>query len=123
MIRYSTLENVSNEILFEAFMLSFQGFRITNETTYESFSEMLAERNYDATISIGTLSVFAISSCLYIPVLYKPIIFSYTSIAFLTSIIIILSIFFYTSLFYFLAHHYDFTGNKHFCGSLPVLLH
>jgi len=53
MIRYSTLEKVSNEILFEAFMLSFQGFRITNETTYESFSEMLAERNYDATISIG----------------------------------------------------------------------
>ena len=53
MIRYSTLENVSNEILFEAFMLSFQGFRFTNETTYDSFSEMLAERNYDATISIG----------------------------------------------------------------------
>jgi len=53
MIRYSTLEKVSNEILFEAFMLSFQGFRITNETTYKSFSKMLAERNYDATISIG----------------------------------------------------------------------
>lgn len=53
MIRYSTLENVSNEVLFKAFMQSFQGFRITTETTYESFSEMLAERNYDATISIG----------------------------------------------------------------------
>jgi len=53
MIEYSTLENVSTEILFNAFMLSFQGFRITTETTYESFSEMLEERKYDATISIG----------------------------------------------------------------------
>ena len=53
MIRYSTLENVSIEVLFKAFMQSFQGFRITTETTYESFSEMLTERNYDATISIG----------------------------------------------------------------------
>jgi hypothetical protein len=40
-------------VLFEAFMKSFQGFRIITETTYESFSEMLAERDYDATISIG----------------------------------------------------------------------
>lgn len=53
MIIYSTLENVPIEILFKAFMQSFQGFRITTETTYESFSEMLIERNYDATISIG----------------------------------------------------------------------
>lgn len=53
MIRYSTLENVSNRELFIAFMQSFQGFRITTETTYESFSEMLAERNYDPKISIG----------------------------------------------------------------------
>ena len=53
MINYTTLENVSNEILFKAFMKSFQGFRITTETTYESFSEMLAERNYDPKISIG----------------------------------------------------------------------
>ena len=53
MIRYSTLENVSIEVLFTAFMQSFQGFRITTETTYESFSEMLAERNYDPKISIG----------------------------------------------------------------------
>ena len=53
MIRYCTLENVPNIILFEAFMKSFQGFRITTETTYESFSEMLLERDYDATISIG----------------------------------------------------------------------
>ncbi len=53
MVNYITLENVSNEILFKAFMKSFQGFRITSETTYESFSEMLAERNYDPTISIG----------------------------------------------------------------------
>jgi len=53
MIRYSTLENVSTKELFDAFMLSFQGFQITTETTYESFSEMLEERNYDSTISIG----------------------------------------------------------------------
>ena len=53
MITYSTLENVSRKELFDAFMLSFQGFRITTETTYESFCEMLAQRNYDATISIG----------------------------------------------------------------------
>lgn len=53
MIKYTTLENVSNETLFKAFMQSFQGFRITTETTYESFSEMLAERNYDPRISIG----------------------------------------------------------------------
>lgn len=53
MIRYSTLEDVSVEVLFNAFMQSFQGFRITTETTYESFSEMLTERNYDPAISIG----------------------------------------------------------------------
>ncbi len=55
MIRYSTLENVSNEVLFKAFMQSFQGFRITTETTYESFSEMLAERNYDGQFRLGHL--------------------------------------------------------------------
>lgn len=53
MIIYSTLEKVSNRTLFDAFMQSFQGFRITAETTYESFCEMLAERNYDPRISIG----------------------------------------------------------------------
>lgn len=53
MIKYATLENVSNKELFRAFMQSFQGFRITTETTYESFSEMLVERNYDPKISIG----------------------------------------------------------------------
>ena len=53
MISYSTLENVSDKELYEAFMLSFQGFRITTETTYESFTEMLIERNYDASISFG----------------------------------------------------------------------
>ena len=53
MITYSTLENVTKQELFDAFMLSFQGFRITTETTYESFCEMLEHRNYDAAISIG----------------------------------------------------------------------
>lgn len=53
MITYSTLENVTKQELFEAFMSSFQGFRITTETTYESFFEMLDQRNYDPTISLG----------------------------------------------------------------------
>ena len=53
MINYSTLENVTDRELFDAFMLSFQGFQITTETTYESFSQMLMERNYNPSISIG----------------------------------------------------------------------
>ena len=53
MIKYATLEGVSNEVLFEAFMQAFTGFRITTETTYDSFCEMLAERNYDPSISLG----------------------------------------------------------------------
>ena len=53
MIKYTTLENITNRVLFDAFMKSFQGFRITTETTYESFCEMLAEQKYDASISIG----------------------------------------------------------------------
>lgn len=53
MIIYSTLEDVSIRTIFYAFMKSFEGFRITTETTYESFSEMLLEQNYDPTISIG----------------------------------------------------------------------
>ena len=55
MIIYSTLENVTKQELFDAFILSFQGFRIITETTYESFCEMLEQRNYDATISIGAV--------------------------------------------------------------------
>lgn len=53
MITYSTLENVTKQELFDAFMSSFQGFQITTETTYGSFCEMLKDRNYDATISLG----------------------------------------------------------------------
>lgn len=53
MIKYTTHENITNRVLFDAFMKSFQGFRITTETTYESFCEMLAEQKYDASISIG----------------------------------------------------------------------
>ena len=53
MIIYSTLEDVSIRTIFHAFMKSFEGFRITTETTYESFSEMLLEQNYDPTISLG----------------------------------------------------------------------
>lgn len=57
MIKYNTLENVSHETLFNAFMKSFQGFRITTEVTFESFSEMLTERNYNPAISIGAFDV------------------------------------------------------------------
>ena len=53
MITYSTLENVTKRELFNAFMSSFHGFQITTETTYESFCEMLEQRNYDASISLG----------------------------------------------------------------------
>ena len=53
MIKYSTLENTTNRVLFDAFMQSFQGFRITTETTYESFCEMLEEQKYDPSISVG----------------------------------------------------------------------
>ena len=53
MINYSTLENVTRQELFDAFMSSFQGFQITTETTYDSFNEMLEQHNYDATISLG----------------------------------------------------------------------
>lgn len=52
-IKYTTLENITNKVLFDAFMKSFQGFRITTETTYESFCEMLEEQKYDPSISIG----------------------------------------------------------------------
>lgn len=53
MIRYSTLEDVTIKTIFDAFMKSFEGFRITTETTYDSFSEMLAEQNYNPSVSIG----------------------------------------------------------------------
>lgn len=57
MIKYSTLEGVSNKIVFEAFMKAFVGFRITTKTTYDSFCEMLAERNYDPVISLGAFDL------------------------------------------------------------------
>lgn len=57
MINYSTLEGVSNKIVFDAFMKAFVGFRITTETTYDSFCEMLAERNYDPAISLGAFDL------------------------------------------------------------------
>ena len=71
MITYTTLETVSYEAIYNAFMKAFVGFRIVTEATYESFCEMLAEQNYDATISkgafdseIGELVSFVLNSIL-----------------------------------------------------------
>lgn len=53
MITYTTLETVSYETIYNAFVKAFVGFRIVTEATYESFCEMLMEQKYDAAISIG----------------------------------------------------------------------
>lgn len=53
MIKYATLENVSTEVLFETTMKTANGGRITKEADLEMFSEMLKERDYDPTISVG----------------------------------------------------------------------
>lgn len=55
MITYTTLEKVSYKTLYEAFMQAFVGFRITTEATYETFCEMLEERDYNPTISISAI--------------------------------------------------------------------
>lgn len=53
MIKYSTLENVSNKVLFETTMKTSNGGRITKEANLEMFSDMLKERDYDPAISVG----------------------------------------------------------------------
>lgn len=50
MIEYSTLENISKEVLFEAFMKTADSFRIKNEAHLDMFCEMLMEHDYDPAI-------------------------------------------------------------------------
>lgn len=53
MIKYSTMEKVSKEVLFETFMKTADSFRIKDEVNLDMFCEMLIEHDYDPTISIG----------------------------------------------------------------------
>ena len=52
MIIYSTLENVSNEVLFETNMKT-ASERLKKEVNLDKFCEMLREQDYDPTISVG----------------------------------------------------------------------
>jgi len=52
MITYTTLENVSGEVLFETNRKTMSE-RLKNEVNVDSFCEMLREQDYDPTISVG----------------------------------------------------------------------
>lgn len=52
MIQYSTLENVSYEVLFETNWKTMSE-RLKKEVNLDRFSEMLRIQNYDPTISVG----------------------------------------------------------------------
>ena len=52
MIKYSTLENVSNEVLFET-NLKTMSERLKREVNLDMFCKMLREQDYDPTISVG----------------------------------------------------------------------
>ena len=52
MIKYSTLESVSNEVLFET-NLKTMSERLKKEVNLDRFCEMLREQDYDPTISVG----------------------------------------------------------------------
>ena len=52
MIKYSTLENVSNEVLYET-NLKTMSERLKKEVNLDRFCEMLREQDYDPTISVG----------------------------------------------------------------------
>ena len=52
MIIYFTLENVSNEVLFETNMKT-ASERLKKEVNLDKFCEMLREQDYDPTISVG----------------------------------------------------------------------
>jgi ribosomal protein S18 acetylase RimI-like enzyme len=56
MYKYLTLENTSYQLLFDAFIESFQGFRIVAEATFEDFCTMLNNNGYDPAISIGAFT-------------------------------------------------------------------
>ena len=54
MIKYSTLENVSNEILYEANLKTMDvNGQLRKEVNLEMFCEMLKEHDYDPAISVG----------------------------------------------------------------------
>jgi len=52
MIKYSTLENVSNEVLFET-NLKTMSERLKREVNLDMFCKMLREQDYDPAISVG----------------------------------------------------------------------
>ena len=52
MIQYTTLENVSGEVLFETNRKTMSE-RLKKEVNLDSFCEMLREQDYDPTISVG----------------------------------------------------------------------
>ena len=52
MIQYTTLENVSGEVLFETNWKTMSE-RLKKEVNLDSFCEMLREQDYDPTISVG----------------------------------------------------------------------
>lgn len=52
MIQYSTLENVSDEVLYETNWKTMSE-RLKKDVNLEIFSEMLKEQGYDPTISVG----------------------------------------------------------------------
>ena len=52
MITYTTLENVSGEVLFETNRKTMSE-RLKKEVNVDSFCEMLREQDYDPTISVG----------------------------------------------------------------------
>ena len=52
MIKYTTLENVSDKVLFETNWKTMSE-RLKKEVNPDSFSEMLREQGYDPTISVG----------------------------------------------------------------------
>ena len=52
MIKYSTLENISNEVLYKTNMKT-ASERLKKEVNLDMFCEMLRERDYNPTISVG----------------------------------------------------------------------
>ncbi len=56
MIKYSTLENISNEVLYKTNMKT-ASERLKKEVNLDMFCEMLRERDYDPTISVGAFDM------------------------------------------------------------------
>ncbi|WP_054707168.1 N-acetyltransferase [Bacillus sp. JCM 19041] len=53
MYTYSSLENTSDEVLFQAFKDAFEDYPVTVHATLKSFQHMLQRRGYDPRISLG----------------------------------------------------------------------